>query len=114
MDEKRVVACNTRMFAGDDPKQTTLTIDFSDVELSDIIEYATDSLVIKWQNALRRKKGTVVPATATYKVPKAGVRSVSTLSQEDMLRKVLGNEKVDELIELCGSIEEVIESLKKN
>jgi hypothetical protein len=50
-------------------------LDFSGVTKDDLIAYAMDSLVIKWQSSIRRKKGSIIPTEATYKVPKPGTRA---------------------------------------
>lgn len=85
MEQNKVVYCNTKRFDGDDSVRTKLTLDFSNVTEADLIEYAVDALVIKWQNSIRRKKESKVPAEATYIVPKPGTRAVAASTPFDAL-----------------------------
>ena len=71
----KVVYCNTKRFEGDDATRTKLTLDFTGVTKDELVEYAVDALVIKWQSSVRRKKDEKVPAEATFKVPKPGTRA---------------------------------------
>lgn len=107
----RVVACKTRRFEGDDPVMTSLTLDFSGVTKDDLVEYAIDALVIKWQSSIRRKKDALVPKTATYKVPKPGTRATPTLTPFEMLAGLFGKDKALALVNKAGSVEKVIEML---
>jgi len=80
----REVFCSTKRFEGDDAVKTKLTLDMSGVTEADLVEYATDALVIKWQASIRRKKNASVPTEATYVVPKPGTRASTVMSDEDM------------------------------
>lgn len=100
--ENRTVYCSTKRFEGDDAVKTALTLDFSNVSEKDLVEYAIDSLVIKWQNAIRRKKDAAVPTKATYLVPKPGTRAAQAMSKLDMLYSLFGKEKVIALINKAG------------
>ena len=102
--ENRVIYCNTRRFAGDDAVKTKLTLDMSGVTKDDLIEYAIDSLVIKWQTSIRKKKNASVPSEATYKVPKPGTRAAAEMSDEEMLMA---------LAKKFGSVEKVEEELRR-
>ena len=107
----RVVACKTRRFEGDDAVMTSLTLDFSGVTKDDLVEYAIDALVIKWQSSIRRKKDVTVPKTATYKVPKPGVRAAATLTPFEMLAGLFGKDRALAMVNKAGSVEKVIEML---
>ena len=108
----RVVACKTRRFEGDDATMTNLTLDFSAVTKDDLIEYAIDTLVIKWQNSIRRKKDAIVPKAATYKVPKPGVRMAATMTPFEMLVGLFGKDKALLLVNKAGgNVENVIKML---
>jgi hypothetical protein len=84
MDNK-IVYCSTKRFEGDDAVRTTLTLDMSNVTEAELVEYAVDALVIKWQASIRRKKDAEVPTKATYLVPKPGTRAAAVMSPEDMI-----------------------------
>jgi hypothetical protein len=73
MSRKYTKYPNTKLTEDHDAVTTELTIDCSGVTDADLIEYALQSLVIKWQGNARR--GKVIPTTATYVVPKPGTRS---------------------------------------
>lgn len=96
--ENRTVYCSTKRFEGDDATKTALTLDFSQVTEKDLVEYAIDALVIKWQSAIRRKKDAKVPTEATYVVPKPGTRAIQELSTEEMLLKLAKTMGYDELM----------------
>lgn len=91
--ENVVVYASTAMFKGADAIKTKLTIDMSDLTEQDLIEYAVDSLKIKWQSSIRRKKDSVIPAEATYKAPRAGTRSAPQMLPMDALVMVCGGNK---------------------
>ena len=82
--DNRIVYCSTKRFEGDDAVKTTLTLDMSGVTEKELVEYAVDALIIKWQSSIRRKKSEKVPTTATYKVPKPGTRAATVMSDEEM------------------------------
>ena len=65
---------STKAFAEGDAIQTELTLDFDGLSNEDILEVAAQAAVVKWQGTARKLK--VIPAVATYKVPKPGTRSV--------------------------------------
>lgn len=110
--ENKTVYCSTKKFDGDDPVRTELTIDFSGVTEADLVEYAIDSLVIKWQGAQRRSKSvTAIPTKATYKMPKPGTRAATSLTPLDLLTQVFGKERTKKLVNDCGSVGKVIEAL---
>jgi hypothetical protein len=94
----RELFCSTKRFEGDDATKTKLTLDFSNVTKDDLVEYAIDSLVIKWQNSIRRKKDAAVPTSATYVVPKPGTRASATMSEDEMLAKLALTMSVDDII----------------
>lgn len=96
--ENRTVFCSTKKFEGDDAVRTALTLDFSGVTTEDLVDYAVDALVIKWQAAQRRKKDFPVPSKATYLVPKPGTRATSELSEEEMIAKLAKRMSAADLI----------------
>lgn len=111
MDNK-VVYCSTRRFDGDDAVKTKLTLDFSGVTEAELIEYAIDALVIKWQSAIRRKKAEKVPAEATYKVPKPGTRQTA-MTPFEMLVSLFGKERVLQLVNKAGGeVDKVVKQFK--
>lgn len=114
METKKVeVYVSTRMFEGDDPVKTKLTIDVSSLTDQDILEYAVDSLKIKWQNALRRKKDSKIPAEATYVAPKPGSRSAPTLTPYQALEVAFGKERMLALVNAAnGDVEAVIKKFQ--
>ena len=100
--DKRVVFCKTKRFDGDDAVTTKLTLDFSNVVESDLVEYAIDALVIKWQASKRRKKDAIIPREDTYVVPKPGTRTAPQLTPLEHLYELFGKEKVLALINKKG------------
>jgi hypothetical protein len=113
--ENRIVFCNTKRFEGDDAVRTELTLDFANVTEADLVDYAIDALVIKWQSGQRRKKadGAPVPMKATYMVPKPGSRAVATLTPYQMVEQLFGKEKALELVNQSGgNIDAVVAMLK--
>lgn len=97
--ENRVIHCSTRMSEDHDAVKTALTLDLSQVTTEDLIEYAIDAIVIKWQGMVRRSKSiTVVPTEATYVVPKPGTRATGEVSAYQALVKVLGAEGAARLV----------------
>lgn len=117
--ENRTLFCSTKRFEGDDAVQTKLTLDFSNVSESELIEYAIDALVIKWQSAARRagnKKDNAVPIpkVATYVVPKPGTRATGAISDRDALVRVVGESAATMLIEAAGGdAKRAFEEIKK-
>lgn len=111
--ENRTVYCSTKRFEGDDAVRTSLTLDMSNVTEKDLVEYAVDALVIKWQASKRRSKTATIPATATYIVPKPGTRASATLTAEQHLVQLFGAEKAAILIAERGSAEKVVEAMKE-
>lgn len=87
--ENRTVYCSTKRFEGDDAIRTKLIIDMSKVTETDLVEYAIDALIIKWQASIRRKKDAKIPTEATYIVPKPGTRAQATMSEEEMFAALL-------------------------
>ena len=78
--------CETKRFKDDDGIKTELTLDCSDLNQRDFIEYALQSLVIKWQgnarrNALKAEGAIPIPVKATWKVPKPGHKTVMSVEQ---------------------------------
>ena len=110
--DNRIVYCSTRRFEGDDAVKTKLTLDMSGVSEAELVEYAIDALIIKWQASIRRKKGESVPTEATYKVPKPGTRAAATMTPFEMLTSIFGKEKALELVTKAGSVEKAVEVLK--
>lgn len=100
----KVVYVSTRMFQGDDAKRTKLTIDASQLTTEDMMEYVVDSAVIKWQSAIRRKKDSVIPAEATYKVPKPGTRAQVQITEAQAMEM---------LVKTHGSVEGAIQFLRQ-
>lgn len=98
MELKKEVAVNTKMFQGDDAIRTNLTIDASNLTVEEMFEYVIDSAVIKWQSAIRRKKDSVIPAKAVYVVPKPGTRAVATMSDDEMLAKLLKSKTPEQIM----------------
>lgn len=98
MELKKEVAVNTRMFAGDDPVRTNLTVDASDLTIEELFEYVIDSAVIKYQAMKRRKKDSIIPAKDYYKVPKPGTRVAVQLSDDEMLAKLLKNKTPEQIM----------------
>ena len=74
---------------------TRLTLDLSDLSGEDVLEYALASLVIKWQNAARRKGS--IPTSDTWRVPKPGTRQAAVVDLESALRAV-SPERAKELL----------------
>lgn len=102
MDKKVKIYCSTTL-GDDDPVRTVLTLDYSDLTDNEVRSYADDSCVIKWRATITRKKDAVVPAVATYKVPKPGTRAVTEMSEDEMLAKLLAQHD--------GNIGEVLKAL---
>jgi len=101
------------MFEGDDATKTKLTLDFANVSEQELVEYAIDALVIKWQNSIRRKKNSKIPTEATYVVPKPGTRAAATLTPYQMLEALFGKEKCLDLVNKAGGdVDAVIEMFK--
>uniref|UniRef100_A0A6M3KQQ5 Uncharacterized protein n=1 Tax=viral metagenome TaxID=1070528 RepID=A0A6M3KQQ5_9ZZZZ len=109
----RVVYCSTKRFEGDDAVKTSLTLDMSGVTETDLVEYAIDALIIKWQASIRRKKDVEVPTVATYKVPKPGTRAAAVMSPFEMLVIQFGQERADWMVAKFGSAEDAVEALQK-
>lgn len=109
--ENQTVFCSTKRFEGDDAVKTKLTLDMSNVTETDLVAYAVDALVIKWQSAIRRKKDVKVPTEATYMVPKPGTRSAATMTPFDALLLICGNNKDMALgiVNKAGSVEKALE-----
>jgi hypothetical protein len=111
--ENRIVYCNTKRFEGDDAVRTRLTLDFADVTEKDLVEYAIDALVIKWQSSIRRKKDEKVPTEATYKVPKPGTRAAATTTPFDALCIIAGSKELAlKLVNKAGSVEKALALFK--
>lgn len=99
----RVVYCSTAMYKGGEAAKTALTLNFANVTKDDLIEYAIDTLIIKWQNSIRRNKNIVTaPSKATYLVTKPGTRAGVQMTKLDMLYSLFGKEKVIALINKAG------------
>lgn len=63
----KVVTVHTKLNKNDTTSKTTaLTLDFTGCTMNDLLEPATDSLVITWQGRKRRAKA--IPAAETLKV----------------------------------------------
>lgn len=112
--DNRIIYCSTRRFEGDDAVKTKLTLDFQNVSETDLIEYAIDALVIKWQGAIRRKKDAKVPSEATYLVPKPGTRAAAQMLPFDALVMACGGNKELALsvVNKAGSVEKALELFK--
>ena len=86
MNKKYVETLSTKRFDGDDPVITTLTLDYSNITLEDLITKAIKSDKISWQAGFRNKKNNVtVPETATYVVPKPGTRTAKAVTPEALI-----------------------------
>ena len=116
----RELFCDTRAYQDGDQTRTKLTLDFSGVTKDDLVEYAVDSLVIKWQSAARRaalkkENAVAIPGEATYVVPKPGTRaSAPTLTPYQALELVFGKEKMLTLVNAAnGNVESVIAKFKE-
>lgn len=99
---KYIRTISTRRMEGEDPIQTELTLDCSNLTQRDFIEYALQSLVVKWQgvarrNALKAEGAIPIPRTATWTVPKPGTKTV--LSIEQMIAS-LSKEKKAEILRM--------------
>lgn len=86
----------TRAYAEAKAVQTELTLDCSDLQPRDFVEYALQSLVIKWQatarrNAMKKENSIPIPTKATYVVPKPGVKKVMDL--DGLLDKMSSEQK---------------------
>jgi hypothetical protein len=95
----------TKRMAEDDAVNTELTLDCSDLTPRDFVEYALQSLVIKWQgnarrNALKAENAVPIPKTATWRVPKPGVKTVMSIEQAIMS---LTKERKAELLKLLAA-----------
>lgn len=116
--KNREVVCDTSVYKDGPKTRTNLTLDFSGVTKDDLVEYAIDSLVIKWQAGARRaalkaENAVPIPTKATYKVPKPGTRATVTMTPFEMLCGVFGKEKVLALVNKAGGdIDSVIEQFK--
>lgn len=114
----REVFCNTALYKDGPATRTKLTLDFSGVTKDDLVEYAIDSLVIKWQGSARRlgtkkENPVAIPKEATYLVPKPGSRAVAQMTPFEMLSGVFGKEKALDLVNKAGgNVEAVLEKLK--
>ncbi len=94
---------STKRFDTDDAVETELTLDYSECTMEDIMAKAIKSDVISWQATYRNKKNVniVVPKTASYKVPRLGMKSTRTvpLTAENILAQY-------------GSVDEAIKALQ--
>ena len=92
MEKSKVIYCDTKPTAEGIAVRTKFTLDLAGLEDKDILDYALDAMVIKWQSAARRnvKKGTKIPAETTYIVPKPGTRGAVAISKEQALKVILG------------------------
>lgn len=112
MDRKLVRTVSTRQTEDDDPRQTTLTLDFANCSPEDVLEIAAQSAVIKWQGIARRAKGSI-PSVATYVVPRPGTRSAQPIDHMAALAKVFGTERAKALAEKFGSAEQACKALEE-
>jgi hypothetical protein len=94
----------TRRFVDDDPVTTTLTLDYSNVTIDDLLTKAIKSDKISWQAGFRNKKGSSkIPTVATYVVPKPGTRSARPVTPEGLVSAFGGD--VDRAIEALRAIQ---------
>lgn len=113
MERKVVIYCNTKKFEGDDAVRTKLTLDYSQCTQEDVNLLADDSAVIKWQSGQRRKKDGIIPAEATYVVPKPGTRAATAMTPFEMLVQLFGKDKVIALVNAAGGdIDAVVDKFK--
>ena len=86
MNKKYVETLSTKRFNDDDAVTTTLTLDYTNITLEDLLTKAIKSDKISWQAGFRNKKTNVkVPTTATYVVPKPGTRTAQPVTPEGLL-----------------------------
>lgn len=119
---KKTIAVSTKQYAGADSVRTNLTIDATGLTPAEMFEYVIDAATIKWQAAIRRKKDSVIPTTATYIVPKPGTRAAATILPFDALVMICDGDKemalaiVDEYgsVELAfAAMKEIVDNMKK-
>uniref|UniRef100_A0A6M3JB08 Tail assembly chaperone n=1 Tax=viral metagenome TaxID=1070528 RepID=A0A6M3JB08_9ZZZZ len=100
---------STKQFAGDDAVSTELTIDLSNLTEADVLEYAVQTLVIRWQGSARKAKS--IPATATYTAPKPGTKGTGIITRTALLNKLFGA-KAPALIAKYGDVDKAYEAVK--
>jgi len=99
-----VETLSTKRFEGDDAVETTLTLDYSNITLEDLITKAIKSDKISWQAAFRNKKANVkVPTVATYVVPRPGTRTAKAITPESLVATFGGD--IDKAIEALRALQ---------
>jgi hypothetical protein len=109
MDKKIIRVISTKADGDDVAVQTTLTIDYCNCTLEDLLEKAAKSDAILWQSSARKK---AIPTTATYISPRPGTKSVQPIDYEAALTKVFGFEAVARLKTKYGTAELAYNALK--
>ena len=61
--------------------KTLITIDLSGVTWEDILIYAMQAVIVKWQGWIRKQKGEI-PAKFTYVLPKPGTKGGGISTRE--------------------------------
>lgn len=75
------------------PITTKLTVDFGNLTEEDIVEYAMDSLIIKWRASIKGSKTRRFEAEDTYKAPRPGIRA-QALSLDEQIKTLTPEQKV--------------------
>ena len=103
MNKKYVETLSTKRFEGDDAVTTTLTLDYTNITLEDLLTKAIKSDKISWQAGFRNKKGNVkIPTVATYVVPKPGTRTARPVTAEALVAAFDGD--VDKAMEALRAL----------
>jgi hypothetical protein len=98
--DKITKVVKTKQTEDHDAVITTLTLDFTGLTTADVYEIAAQAAVIKWQGNARRMQ--VIPAVATYTVPKPGTRSAA-VDYAGALVKLFGGDMAMVLIQKNGN-----------
>lgn len=103
MNKKYVETLSTKRFEGDDPVTTTLTLDYSNITLDDLLTKAIKSDKISWQAGFRNKKTNIkIPTVDTYVVPKPGTRTARPVTAEALVAAFGGD--IDKAIEAIKAL----------
>ena len=104
MNKKYVETLSTKRFEGDNAVTTTLTLDYSNITIDDLLTKAIKSDKISWQAGFRNKKGNVkIPTVDTYIVPKPGTRTARPVTPEGLVSAFGGD--IDKAIEALRALQ---------
>ena len=90
---------------------TKLSLNLTRLNWNDILTYATERMVIKWQDA-KRAKQLGIPEAEEWEVPVPGTRQAVSFDAQAALVKGFGLEMAQKLIKKHGSAEAAFEVVK--